>query len=136
MHLMVYFHHKSIVYEEMLYRYLSSDGDCSFFLSGSVEEYIKSNDAALYQHLISVDNEWAQRISQRKAYKMLFELHSTGTEERVVNMQKELEQQGIHSILANSMTRLSKYHSAMPQERSFPIYVVKSIRQAIRALSY
>ena len=123
MHLMVYFHHKSIVYEEMLYRYLSSK-ECTFSLPGTVEGYIKCNDYSLYQHLDSVDNEWAQRISKRKAYKMLFELHSTSEEDRVAGMQKELEKMGVQTILANSKVRLSKYHSTIPEERSFPIYVV------------
>ena len=39
MHLMVYFHHKSVIYEEMLYRYFTSK-DNQFALPSNIEEYI------------------------------------------------------------------------------------------------
>ena len=97
MHLMVYFHHKSIIYEEMLHRYISSD-DCQFKLPGDIEEYVKCNDYALFQHLDSVDNEWARRISQRKPFKNLFELHSTKESPRPSDIKRHLEAEGLNVI--------------------------------------
>lgn len=123
MHLMVYFHHKSIIYEELLNRYLSS-AECTFRLPGNIEEYIGCNDYALYEHLASIDNEWARRITERRPYKMLFELHSVEASDRTDKMKLALEKQGFSIILANSTTRLSKYHMASPEERAFPIFVV------------
>ncbi len=123
MHLMVYFHHKAIIYEEMLYRYLTSK-ECSFKLPANIEEYIKFTDYSLYQHLASVDHEWARRISERRPFRMLFELHSTGETPRPEAMKVHLEGEGIPVILAGSQTRLSKYHTLTPEERSFEIYVV------------
>jgi len=123
MHLMVYFHHKSIIYEEMLNRYLSSK-DCSFFLPADIEQYVSCTDYALYQHLSKVPNEWAQRITQRKTYKMLFELHSNEETERPEKMKAALEKEGVNVIYSSSMARLSKYHTLSPEERSFSIYVV------------
>ncbi len=123
MNLMVYFHHKSIIYEEMLMRYLTSK-ECEFFLPAEIEAYIECTDYALYQHLSSVDNEWARRITERRIYRVLFELHSTGEAGRPEKIQKILEGEGIQVISASSSIRLSKYHGGNSIEKNFPIYVV------------
>jgi HD superfamily phosphohydrolase len=123
MHLMVYFHHKSIIYEELLYRYLTGT-DCTFKLPADIEAYIGCTDYALYQHLQSVDNPWAQRISNRQPYRMLFELHSSGNTDRPAKMKAALEAEGIAAIHSSSHARLSKYHTASLEERAFTIYVV------------
>ena len=123
MHLMVYFHHKSIIYEEFLYRYLTSE-DCSYRLPGEIEKYVKFTDYDFYQHLSQERNQWAIRITKRASYKMLFELHSIEESSRMENMKDVLESEGIDPILASSTARLSKYHSSDPVEKSFPIYVV------------
>ncbi len=49
MHLMVYFHHKSIIYEEMLNRYLTSK-DCTFVLPAYINEYTKYIVYKFYEH--------------------------------------------------------------------------------------
>lgn len=123
MHLMVYFHHKSIIYEEMLLRYLASD-DCQFFLPTDIEEYIGYTDYALYQHLSQVDNSWARRVAEQSPFRMLFEFHSTEEGPRTEKMEKFLNGEGIETILASTSARLSKYHSPSAEERSVQIYVV------------
>lgn len=123
MNLMVYFHHKAIVYEELLMRYLTSDS-CSFFLPADIEEYIDYTDYALYQHLRKSKNEWARRISERRIFRVVFELHSTAETLRVEKMRKFLEEEDIPVIFASSSIRLSKYHSGNTIEKNFPIYVV------------
>jgi HD superfamily phosphohydrolase len=122
MYLMVYFHHKSIIYEEMLHRYLTSP-DCTYHLPASVDDYLKCTDYSLYEHLSSVPNKWAQRIAARHPFKMLFEHHETETTPRSNDMQKALEAEGIEVIHASSKARLSKYH-ATQAEQGFSIYVV------------
>lgn len=123
MHLMVYFHHKSIIYEEMLMRYLTSK-DCGFFLPSDVHHYLMYTDYALYEHLAKSQNTWAKRITERRPFKMLFELHSTKANPRPEVMKSTLEKNGIEVILANSTMRLSKYHSSAAEEKFFQIYVV------------
>ncbi len=121
MHLMVYFHHKSIIYEEMLNRYLSSPG-CKFFIPADHNEYIAYTDYKLYQHLETAKNQWAQRIAQRKPFRVALELHNQETSriERIKKMFLEKDSEIIH---ASSNTRLSKYHSTNPEER-MNIFVV------------
>jgi len=125
MNLMVYFHHKAIMYEEMLMRYMKAK-DCSFQLPADIEEYIDYTDYKLYQHLSSSKNEWARRISERRIYRVLFELHTTAHEKgaRSKKMQQELEAANIPVIFASSSIRLSKYHGGNSIEKNFPIYVV------------
>lgn len=123
MNLMVYFHHKSIIYEEMLNRYFTSK-DCNFFLPGDIESYIQCTDYALYEHLAQQKNEWAKRITERRAYRVLFELHSTEETQRLAVMQKAIEDEDIPVIFASSAVRLSKYHGGNSVEKAFPIFVV------------
>lgn len=122
-HLMVYFHHKAIIYEEMLNNYLSSP-DCSFKLPSDINEYTKYNDFRLYEHLADVKNEWAQRISTRRPYKVLVEQHNTSVSTRPQQIKDLLESEGINVIWASSQARLSKYHAASPEDRAYPIFVV------------
>jgi HD superfamily phosphohydrolase len=123
MYLMVYFHHKSIIYEEMLTRYLTSK-DCKYFLPTDIEDYGKFNDYSLYEHLAQVDNPWAKQINERRPYKMLFELHSVEETKRPEEMKRALMNEGVDVILSSSRARLSKYHSPNPIEKSLAIYVV------------
>jgi HD superfamily phosphohydrolase len=122
MYLMVYFHHKSIIFEEMLVRYLTAK-DCKYHLPAKIEDYIKCTDYSLYEHLASVENPWAKRISDRRPYRMLFEHHVTEETPRLENMKKAIEGVGIDVILASSKARLSKYH-ATQDEKAHSIYVV------------
>ncbi len=122
MHLMVYFHHKSIIYEEMLHRYLTSE-DCTFFLPADINEYTAYNDYKLYEHLASVDNPWAKRIAFRKPHKVLIEMHNTTDPARPQRVKEEMEKRVFEVISASSHIRLSKYHSTAEQN-IFPIYVV------------
>jgi HD superfamily phosphohydrolase len=123
MHLMVYFHHKSIIFEEMLMRYLISE-DCEFFLPSNIEDYIAYTDYALFQHLAQVDNPWARRVAERRPFKMLFEFHSTAENSRTEDMEIFLNGEGIETVFASSTARLSKYHSPSEIERETQIYVV------------
>lgn len=122
MYLMVYFHHKSIIYEEMLMRYLASR-DCSYKLPASLESYVKCTDYSLYEHLASVPNRWAQQIAARRPFRMLIELHATEETPRPERMRGTLEGEGIEVILASSQARLSKYHATQAQT-TYPIFVV------------
>lgn len=125
MHLMVYFHHKSIIYEEMLTRYLESE-ECTFRLPADINEYILCNDYSLHEHLARVENRWAQRITMRKPFRVLFEVHETEDNPRVESLGRSLEDSGIETITVSSRARLSKYHGSLPSERAVPIYVVDS----------
>ena len=123
MHLMVYFHHKSIIYEELLYRYFTSP-DCTFTVPSAIEDYITCTDYALWQHLAAQDNEWARRMAERRPFKMLFELHTNTSTERPTLITRALEDEGVAVIHSSSQARLSKYHSGSELDKAYRIYVV------------
>ncbi len=123
MHLMVYTHHKSSIFEEMLNLYLTSK-DCSFHLPAEISEYTRYTDYKLYEHLAQSKNSWAQRIAERRPFKVLIELHNTEESLRPTNIKRALNEAGIQVIWSSSKNRLSKYHSGTPEDRAMQIYVV------------
>jgi HD superfamily phosphohydrolase len=117
MFLMVYFHYKSVVFDSMLKEYFASS-DCDYSLPGDIEAYCDCNDAHLYSHLAKSDNVWARRISEKKPYRMLVEIHSgipstkmaAQEQERLLKrIQADLKKQDIHFLLSTSTGELSKY---------------------------
>jgi len=72
MFVMVYFHQKSVAYEEMLKRYMQSTG-CDYKLPSDLSEYRRTDDAHLMAHLRNSDNEWARRIVEFDPVKVVFE---------------------------------------------------------------
>ncbi|MBY0469578.1 HD domain-containing protein [bacterium] len=117
MFLMVYFHHKSVVYDAMLGEYFSSP-DCDYQIPADVESYCDFVDAHLYSHLNESKNPWARRISDKDPYRMLIELHSgipatknAASEQKQLleSIQDKLNKKGIHYLAATSTGELSKY---------------------------
>ncbi len=117
MFLMVYFHYKSVVFDEMLGKYFESP-DCDYSLPADIEKYCDANDAQLYAHLAESSNEWARRISERRPFRMLVELHSgipagkmaaEEQQELLVRVQRDLENQKVPFLLATTTGELSKY---------------------------
>jgi uncharacterized protein len=123
MYLMIYFHHKSIIYEEMLYRYLTST-DCKYRLPSDIDQYTVCTDYSLYEHLSNSQNYWAQKITQRQPFKVLFENHVTHEDPKIHQLADLLRSTGIDFITASSQARLSKYHGGSQEDKSFQIFVV------------
>jgi len=123
MYLMVYFHHKSIIYDEMLHRYLMSP-ECTFQLPADINEYLTYTDHKLSEHLSTVPSPWAKRISEHRPFRVLFEIHTTGESARPKEILAKLDKKGIESIHVSSEARLSKYHSYSDGDLSRRIYVV------------
>jgi len=122
MYLQVYFHHKAIVYDEMLHRYLTSE-ECSYKLPADINEYLLYTDSHLFEHLRLAKSSWAKRISQRKPFKVLLEIHHLGETTRTDQISKTLDEAEIPKIVASSTARLSKYHNTASEDNFLQIYV-------------
>ncbi len=127
MFLMVYFHYKSVVFDEMLSQYLKSK-DCSYFLPSDIEKYIDYNDSHLHTHLSQNKNPWAKRISDKRPYRVLVELHSgipatksSDLEQKELLEQtlKKLEEKDTPYLKVTSTSELSKYFKTVKD----PIFV-------------
>lgn len=128
MFLMVYFHHKSVIFDEMLGRYLRS-ADCNYEIPSDVESYIFYDDYHLYTHLSGSKNSWAKRIYHKNPYKMLVEFHSgipTGEKnereqkasfEKII---KDLKARGVDYIVKTTTGEFSKYSGCFDK---LPIFV-------------
>ena len=74
MFLMVYFHYKSVVFDEMFGQYLETPG-CDYQLPADIESYVITTTPTS-QPTSREANPWARRISDKTPYRMLIELHS------------------------------------------------------------
>jgi HD superfamily phosphohydrolase len=117
MFLMVYLHYKSIVFDQMLGHYFAS-APGEYTLPADIEAYCDAGDAQLYGALAKSKNEWAKRITDKRPYRMLLELHSgipagkaaaEKQEKLLREVKAKLTEKKIHFIEANVSGELSKY---------------------------
>jgi uncharacterized protein len=125
MFLMVYFHHKSVVYEEMLRRYVDRD-DRPWRLPSDLDEYLLTDDVAITAHLRRADDPWARRIVRQEPYRRVLERHGDAREADVNEPMRRLQAAGIDVIVAESTGRLSRYGPVGSKRRTAPdIYVLE-----------
>lgn len=108
MFLQVYFHHKSVVYEEMLKRYVQeASGDWS--IPADLDAYLWVDDAHLEVHLRGATNTWARRIVEHREYRRVVERRGSSEQVSVDREEQLLRRAGIEPIRAESTGRLSRY---------------------------
>jgi HD superfamily phosphohydrolase len=120
MFLQVYFHHTSVVYEEMLKRYVQ---ESSWRITSDLDAYLFTDDVALEAHLRTSDNPWARRIVRREPYRRVVERHGPTRQVAVDREAGILARAGIDAIVSESTGRLSRYALGRRQRDERPIYV-------------
>ena len=124
MFVMVYFHHKSVVYEEMLKQYMSSEG-CDYQLPVEMEAVLPVDDTHLNAYLRTRHEPFARRLVERRPYRRVLELHGTPENVNVERHILALHEAGIHTLSAGSTGRLSGYHGVGKKRKEAPpIYVI------------
>jgi len=128
MFLMVYFHHKSVIYEKILQRYVTSEACCWGFPL-DLQEYLRVDDVSFTAHLRSSPDPLARRIVSRLPYKRVLERHGTPRKADVSEESAALVGEGIDVITAASTGQLSRYRQfGRKRQRAAPIYVLDRIR--------
>ncbi len=117
MFVMVYFHYKSVAYEEMLKQYLIASDD-AWRIPTDLERFVDVDDHHLIQHLRASDDPWAQRIVDRREYKLLLERHGPPSELDLSPVLGRLEKAGVQAISTESLGVLSKYFSGRREPQS------------------
>lgn len=125
LYLIVYLHHKSVIYDEMLYQFLSTD-ETKTRLPSSVDEYLMVDDYWLRVRLLQSKNPWAKRIINQQPYKLLLEVRSDQKEESkkiADELEAKLKKSNIGYFRSSSTGLLSKY-SGNTKNSATPIYVM------------
>ena len=127
MGLVVYFHHKSSIYNHILRNYSK---ECSWELSSSIADYSQFTDIQLFEKLKSDPNPWAQRITQKKPYLRLYEAvffePLSSNEEFLSQLVERLKQEALNYILTDS-----KKHNIKPAKNPAPASPIFLKNQAI-----
>ena len=139
MFLMVYFHHKSVVYEKLLQRYVTSE-DCDWRFPDDLEGYRWVDDMSFTEHLRNAAHPIARRIVDQLPYQRVFERHGSPREADLASEVAALEAEGIDTIAAASTGKLSRYRRfGRKRQKAAPIYVLDRIAgqpvERVRALS-
>lgn len=125
MFLMVYFHHKSVIYEEMLRRYVDRE-DRPWRLPADLDAYLLTDDVALTSHLRAADDPWAARIVTQTPYRRVLERHGDARQADTADAVRRLRAAGIDVIAAESTGRLSRYGPVGTKRRTAPdIFVLE-----------
>jgi hypothetical protein len=125
MFVMVYFHHKSVVYEEMLKRHFTGPA-CTYRFPTETEAYLEMDDVHLHSWLRASDDPWARRVVERRPYRRALELHGSAEEVAgVSDVLARLDAAGIDRLVAGSTGKLSRYNvMGQKREGAPPIYVI------------
>ncbi len=128
MFLMVYFHHKPVIFEEMLKRYFESP-EGTYAIPADIDAYVGIDDYHLYHHLreeARKGHPWAKRIVDRNPYRLLREWHGTPEEIDIGPVVAVLEGEHIPLIATSSTGSISKYTRPTENLREGPpIYSVE-----------
>ncbi len=118
MFVMVYFHQKSIAYEEMLKRCLAGADD-PWRLPADLEAYRRTDDVELLAWLRRSDDPWARRIVERRPWKVAVEQHGALDEVDLSEQRARLEDAGIEVIEAAASSAILDPRKTA----ALPIYV-------------
>lgn len=125
MYLIVYLHHKSVVYDEMLFQYLQEDAHKTR-IPADLDEYLKVNDHWLWSRLAESSSPWARRIIEQKPYKMLLEVKADQTDEAkkyADELEAKLIEEKVPYFRSSSTGLLSKYLHK-PKSKKAPLYII------------
>jgi HD superfamily phosphohydrolase len=132
MFLMVYFHHKSVVYEELLKRWVDEGAD-GWSLAADLDRYLWQDDLDLWSALRASRSPWARRIVERRPYVRLLEVHGPPASVDLASEAAALADAGLDPILASATGRLSRYETYGQKRRRAPeILVVDALAGAAR----
>jgi uncharacterized protein len=119
MFLMVYFHHKSVCYEEILKRFLQESDEWQ--IPSELDQYLQIDDSSFLQVLRQSSNEWARRLVEHRIYRRVVERHGTPEQVDLSAQEGRLVDAGIDVISANSTGTFSRYYEMKSRART--IYV-------------
>jgi HD superfamily phosphohydrolase len=101
MFVMVYFHQKSVGYEEMLKQHMRSES-CSYSLPSDLDSYRETDDAHLWSYLRDSNDGWARRVVEYRPFKVAREVHGRPFQVDLSEGAERLEEAGIVVLQASA----------------------------------
>ena len=122
MRLIVYFHHKSAIYNQMLKNYSK---ECQWYLPTDIQGYINFTDNLLFEKLrLNKDKEWAGRIIEKKPYIRLYESISTTKDKEKSQNQIDSLENYLNTENKAFIAINSEKHSIKPSKpKTYPVYL-------------
>lgn len=123
MFLMVYFHKKSVCYDQMLRKFYEEFPDACV-ASPDPETYLLLDDHAVWRalQLHRHQSPWADGILRRRPLQLIAERTPSGPDEPIAALAARLQDEGIVHLRVTSRGAVSKYH---PADHARAIYVRK-----------
>ncbi len=125
MFVMVYYHHKSVCYEELLRKHFNSP-ECRWRFPEEVEDYRDMDDVTMHAYLRSCRDEWARRICERRPFRRAIERHGTPREVGLKEAEERLLDAEIPYLHTSSVSQLSRY-AGKKRRSAAPIYVQRRL---------
>ena len=136
-HLAVYFHHKNIIYDEMLLKYFN-DPLCRFCFPAKSSEYISFHDSSLYSALEKDKTKisWAKRITDNDPYKKLFQIQHTPSQsaeakQKISKITRRLKESSVDFIEKRVTSHIAK---TFKESLSLQIYVIEPYSKKVKTL--
>jgi hypothetical protein len=120
----VYYHYKSICYDQMLGHYFRESAG-EYEIPADPEAFLEHDDYYLWNVLRGSKSEWAQRIVRRKPYRLLLEVNPMDVAVDRAALRATLAERSIPAFEAESEGELSKYFGA--NLAANPIFVVPTV---------
>jgi len=108
MYLMVYLHHLSVIYEEMLARHFEREA-VDFSFPSEVEPYLRFDDYMLYTYLAQSGQDLAIRIHENTPYRLLTDEQDPDSMRRIDLIEERLREKQIPLIRSSSSGTISHY---------------------------
>ncbi len=108
MFLSVYFHHTSVAFDAMLYRFCA-EAPSEFSIPTTMDAFVECDDIALWSALKASKNRWAKRIVERDGFKLVAQFTDRDIGYDLKSLEAALTQAGIEHFSVESGARFSKY---------------------------
>jgi HD superfamily phosphohydrolase len=127
MFIMVYFHYRSVCFEQLLVKYFKTT-DNEYSIPADIESYLEHDDHRLMKVLRTSKNKYAQQIVQNRIPQKIYESFTDEQAKGLELIREYLESQNVEYIRSSSAGRLSKYYSSTDdQETKYQIKVARKM---------
>jgi hypothetical protein len=123
MFLQVYFHHTSVVYEEMLRAWVTDDS-VDWALPADLEAYQHVDDAAVVASLRASSHPMAQRLVARRPYRRVAEEHGRREAAELRDVRRRLDEAGLPYLHTASSGVVARSSVGAKRSRAAPLFVL------------